>query len=153
MSETNIDTRDKRVACGVAVVVTHQRKVLFGQRKSGQSGFEWQLPGGWIDAGESPEDAARREVHEETGLQLKELRFVGITSNVFSASKHTISLYFEAECVDARPLLAGGNSECYGWQWRDLADFTENLFLSLQVLQKTDSQPFVNGHPKTYVCF
>ena len=72
MRETNIDTRDNRVACGVAVVVTHQHKVLFGQRKSGQTGFEWQLPGGWINAGESPEQAARREVYEETGLQLVE---------------------------------------------------------------------------------
>ena len=153
MSETKIDTRDNRVACGVAVVVTHQNKVLFGQRKSGQSGYEWQLPGGWIEAGESPEQAARREVYEETGLQLKELRFVGITSNVFSAHKHTISLYFEAECADARPLLSRENSKCYGWQWRDWADLTENLFLALQLLKQTDYQPFANGQPKTYISF
>ena len=153
MSETNIDTSDNRVACGVAVIVTHQHKVLFGQRKSGHSGFEWQLPGGWIEAGESPEQAARREVHEETGLQLEELRFVGITSNVFSAHKHTISLYFEAECLDARPLLPGENSKCYGWHWKDWADLTEDLFLGLQLLKQTDYQPFANSQPKTHVYF
>ena len=153
LSESNIDTIDNRVACGVAVIVTHQHKVLFGQRKSGQSGFEWQLPGGWIDAGESPEQAARREVYEETGLQLKELQFVGITSNVFSAHQHTISLYFEAECVDARSLLAGETSKCYGWQWRGWADLSENLFLALRLLKQTDYKPFSNDQQKTYVSF
>ena len=153
MSETNIDTSDNRVACGVAVVVTHQHQVLFGQRKSGETGFEWQLPGGWVDVGESPEQAARREVYEETGLQLKELRFVAITSNVFSAHKHTISLSFEAVCVDARSLLAGENSKCYGWQWRDWADLTENLFLALHLLKQTGYQPFANGQPTTYLSF
>ena len=151
MSETNIDTRDNRVACGVAVVVTHQHKVLFGQRKSGQTGFEWQLPGGWIDVGESPEQAARREVYEETGLQLKELRFVGITSNVFSAHKHTISLYFEAECADASALRVTEADKCSDWEWKPWADVQQDLYLPLQLFKKTDYRPFLKNPRRTYV--
>ena len=33
--------------------------------------ISWGLPGGWLDRGESPEDALRREIFEETGLKVK----------------------------------------------------------------------------------
>ncbi|MCV4785482.1 NUDIX domain-containing protein, partial [Escherichia coli] len=33
----------------------------------------WGLPGGFINKGEQPESAIRREIHEETGLELENL--------------------------------------------------------------------------------
>jgi ADP-ribose pyrophosphatase YjhB (NUDIX family) len=42
--------------------------VLLVERDRGPSEGLWSLPGGSIEAGETAEDAARREVHEETGL-------------------------------------------------------------------------------------
>lgn len=37
----------------------------------------WELPGGMIDSGETPYQAAIRELHEETGYQIDELTFAG----------------------------------------------------------------------------
>jgi 8-oxo-dGTP diphosphatase len=138
----NISTSQQRVNCAVAVVVTHTHKVLFGRRRTGRGDFEWQLPGGWLKVGESPLQAARREVREETGLLLRELHFVGTTSNVFSAHNHSLSLYFEAECVDAGSLIETEQEKCDGWEWRCWADVTDKLFLPLSLLKQTEYRPF-----------
>ena len=133
---------EQRVNCAVGVVVTHARKVLFGRRITASGGSEWQLPGGWIEIGESPHQAARREVVEETGLLLRDLSFVATTSNVFSAYKHSISLYFEAECVDADSLIVTERQKCSDWEWKGWAEVTENLFLPLCLLKQTEYRPF-----------
>ena len=133
------------------MIVKHGRRVLFGKRGVDSSGFEWQLPGGWIEAGESPQQAARREVLEETGLQLQHLDYVGITSNVFSDRKHSISLYFEAECRDAGTLITSETGKCLGWEWRNWEDVSEGLFLPLRLLKKTDYRPNMGDKRWTYV--
>ena len=149
-SEDDISTNNQVVACGVAVVVTHRQQVLFGKRKSTAGGFVWQLPGGWVDPGESPQQSARREVSEETGLQLGELQFVGVTSNVFSPRNHSLSLYFEAECADVESLKPVEGDKCHAWEWKCWAEVTENLYLPLRLFKQTDYRPFMLEKYRTY---
>ena len=57
----------------VAVAVVRQGgRVLIGQRPPGAplAGF-WEFPGGKVRPDESPEEAAVRECHEETGLEIR----------------------------------------------------------------------------------
>ncbi|MBT8435357.1 MAG: NUDIX domain-containing protein [Gammaproteobacteria bacterium] len=126
---------------------------MFGKRRSAKNGFEWQLPGGWIERGESPAQAARREVCEETGLKLQQVCFVGITNNISTRHKHSISLYFEAECADIGSLIVAEDSKCIAWEWRNWADLTGPLFLPLRLFRKTGYQPFLSGRQQTYVSF
>ena len=140
-----------RVNCAVAVIVTNADRVLFGRRAGAGGAFEWQLPGGWINRGESPRQAARREVVEETGLQLRDMHFIGITNNIFSACDHSISLYFEAECVDLRALIMAEREKCHAWEWRQWAEVNNNLFLPLQLLKQTEYRPFSRRNYQTYI--
>ena len=138
----SIDEPVPRVA--VAVVVTHKKRVLFGKRRLADNDFEWQLPGGWINIGESPAKAAVREVKEETGLRLGVLEFVALTNNIFSPENHSISLCFEAECVDSEKLMIMEPEKCLGWQWCKWQEIEDKLFLPLANLKKCDYRPFIS---------
>jgi len=53
----------------VAVIVTSAERVLVGRRRDGMP--RWTFPGGGIEPGETAQEAAVREVREETGLLVR----------------------------------------------------------------------------------
>ncbi|MFS0821949.1 NUDIX hydrolase [Bacillus sp. 1P02SD] len=70
---------------GTAVgVINEKGEILLQQRINGV----WGVPGGFLELGESTEEAGRREVLEETGLQIGKLDLVG----VFSGKTHFVKL-------------------------------------------------------------
>ncbi|AWE07186.1 DNA mismatch repair protein MutT [Lysinibacillus sp. 2017] len=73
------------ILVGVAVAVVNEiGELLLQKRIDGQ----WGVPGGFIELGESTEEAGRREVLEETGIELGKLDLIG----VFSGKQHFVKL-------------------------------------------------------------
>lgn len=62
-----------------AVIFDAEGRVLLGQRADNQ---RWGLPCGWVDPGESPAEAAIREVREETGLDVRILQLVDVQTRL-----------------------------------------------------------------------
>ena len=64
----------------VVVLVFHAGKVLLGRRNIEPAFGEWSFPGGYVERGEVLEDAARREVKEETNLDVRLTGLLGVYS-------------------------------------------------------------------------
>lgn len=85
---------------GCSIIITDFEGSLLMLRHSYGNGH-WSLPGGGIGRSERPEDAARREVREELGIDLSRLTSLGTVENEISGSPHTSHL-FEA-IADSNP--------------------------------------------------
>src|SRR5690606_16547665 len=62
---------------GVGAIVLQQDEVLLVRRGTAPQKGLWSLPGGALELGESLHQAVRREVMEETGLDVRVLEFAG----------------------------------------------------------------------------
>jgi len=58
-----------------------------------------QCPGGHLEYGESFAECARREVLEETGLEVGNFKFLVATNDVFSEGKHYITIFVACSIV------------------------------------------------------
>ncbi len=63
-----------------AVILTTEGVVLIRRKNPPFQGM-WALPGGFVEVGETTEDACIREVEEETGLKVEIVRLLGVYSD------------------------------------------------------------------------
>ncbi|MEG3224723.1 MAG: DNA mismatch repair protein MutT [Methanobacteriales archaeon Met13] len=87
----------------VDTVVTNNESLVLIKRKNDPYQGSWALPGGFVEYGETVEDAALRETLEETGLLINLKDIVGVYSDINRDPRgHTVSI-----CFHAHPI--GGN--------------------------------------------
>ncbi len=80
----------------IELVDIKERPIVLIKRKNPPYG--WAIPGGFVDYGESLEEAAIREAKEETGLEIKLKYMLGAYSDPKRDPRfHTISVVFVAE--------------------------------------------------------
>lgn len=141
---------------GVSVIIHRKgpqgnRQVLMGNRTGSHGAGTWSFPGGHLEMGESPRQAAEREVAEETGIKdLWHLEFLSYTNDVFYADelyedggrgpyKHYLTLFFTATLAAEDLYKEIPNLEpekCLGWEWVDAYNLPRPLFLPVENLIK-----------------
>jgi len=134
----------ERPKIGVGVCVVKDGKVLFGKRKNAHGEGFWCFPGGHLELNENIEDCARREVLEETGLSIKNLRLGPYTNDIFeNEKKHYVTLFVVAD-YGSGELKAMEPEKCEKWEWFGWDEMPSPLFISNQNLLKTGYSPFKN---------
>ena len=102
------------------VVFDERGYVLLIRRGNEPFKGSYALPGGFVDVGERVEDSCRRELSEETGLHVGELRLIGVYSDPGRDPRgHTCSVAYLAQ-VGRADVTAGDDAAAAEWvaDWR-----------------------------------
>jgi ADP-ribose pyrophosphatase YjhB (NUDIX family) len=127
----DLETAEGRVSCRAcgfvayanpvpaasAVCLDERGRVLLARRARPPFAGAWDLPGGFVGEDEHPLDCLRRELREETGLEVEPLAFLGIWIDRYSEDDSgvvTLNLYWRARAGDGEPRPADDVSEL-GW--------------------------------------
>jgi len=132
-----------RPKVGVGVIVVKDGKVLLGKRKGAHGEGTWAFPGGHLEFFETLEDCAKREVLEETGIEVRNLQKFTYTNDVFPIEqKHYITCFVKADYAsgDVRVIEP---DKCEEWKWFSWGEFPEPIFTSLQNLLKENINPTI----------
>lgn len=131
------DFKYPRVGCGV-IIQNDKGQVLLGLRRSSHGAGEWCLPGGHLEKGETFSAMVKREVKEETGLEVDSFEFVSLSEELRylkSHGKHYVGLGFRAKYKGGEPRLM--EPEKFGeWRWFSLNDLPKNLFEGTELVIK-----------------
>jgi 8-oxo-dGTP diphosphatase len=113
---------------GVGVLVKRGEDLLLVRRQGSHGAGTWSPPGGYLDFGEHPADCAARETREETGLEVDNPRFAGLTNDLFPEDeKHFVTLWFEADYAGGEAAVAA-EDELSEVRWFPRAGLPHPLF-------------------------
>jgi mutator protein MutT len=116
---------------GVGAVVVDGDRVLLVRRAHPPRQGEWSLPGGKVQLGESLHDAVRRELREETGLEVAVGPLVELFDRVHRDAGGRVRYHFVIADYLCRPvggtLVAGDDAAAVAWVTpADLAAYAVN---------------------------
>lgn len=89
------------VACSAGVILHCDASVIFVKRGKDPAKGMLALPGGFIDAGETAEEACKRECFEETGIKIEHIAYVASFPNTYEFKNiiyNTCDFFFTAKC-------------------------------------------------------
>ncbi|NCC09859.1 MAG: NUDIX domain-containing protein [Bacteroidia bacterium] len=109
-------------AATVALILNEKRELLVCRRAKDPAKGTLDLPGGFVDMYETAEEGVRREVKEETGLEIEKSTYLFSLPNLYVYSGfqvHTLDLFFLCQVKDCSHLKA-------------MDDVTDSFFIPLQ---------------------
>lgn len=113
------------LGCSATIFDSSRQKVLLTRRTDNG---RWCLPGGHTEAGESVVETCLRETLEETGLEVRMVRLLGVYSSPHRVVEysdgnryHIVALNFEVEPVGGALTLSDETTDCGYLSWDEIA--------------------------------
>jgi len=126
----------------VVVLVRRNGQVLLGKRKNSHSEGTWAPPGGHLEMWETINEAAHREVAEETGLKIANLTTGPTSEDMFRAEgKHYVSHYIVADYASGEAEVLEPD-KCEGWEWVSWDSIAQPRMSGLDYIIHTRFNPF-----------
>ncbi|HEX6416469.1 MAG TPA: NUDIX hydrolase [Candidatus Saccharimonadales bacterium] len=123
---------------GIGVFVFKDGRFLMQQRQGSHGAGSWSVPGGHLEFGESFEDTAAREVEEETGITIKNIRFGAVTNDVFpDEGKHYVTIWMISEWEGGEARITEPD-KCIAQSWETFDSLPEPLFLPWNQLLQSE---------------
>lgn len=122
---------EEAVKVGIGVIIVRDGKILYGKRKGSHGEGLYGVVGGHLEHGETAEAAILREIAEECGVKVKNLRLQCVSDFMTHYPKHYLDVGFVAEWESGEPQVLEPH-KCDGWEWRDIDDIPENVFAPIR---------------------
>ena len=124
---------------GVGVLIQDGDRYMLIKRASEPDAGLWSVPGGMVELGERAAEAAKREVMEETGLDVEIVEVLGVVDKIVEGDGDRIKFHFVIVDYLAHPV--GGSleasSDALDARWVKAADFRDyEMSLTLVELLK-----------------
>ena len=138
-----MDTPRHSVSVAAVIADDHDRALLIERADNGH----WEPPGGVLELGETIEDGLRREVREETGLDVEPIALTGVYKNM---TRGIVALVFRCKITGGQ---LAANKEASSFRWASEADVSElaSEVYAVRVLDalRTEHAPSVRAHDGT----
>jgi 8-oxo-dGTP diphosphatase len=117
----------KKPRVGIGVMILKDGMVLLGKRKGSHGEGEFAFPGGHLEYMEGFSNCARREVKEECGIKIENIRFQFLANVTKYAPKHYVHIGLIADWKSGE-LEVLEPDKCESWDWYDFNNLPEPVF-------------------------
>lgn len=104
----------------VGAIIERAGRILLARRGGPPYADTWDVPGGFMEAGEHPERALRRELREELGVTVRALRFAGFFMDTYGPGGLPLMAIIYSASIAGRPRAADDVSEVAWFPRRSL---------------------------------
>lgn len=126
-----IDLSKDIQAC-VAVMIWKDNKILLGKRCGKHASGEYSFPGGRIEYMESFENAVKREIEEEVGIKIINIKFQCLANIDRYSYRHDITVFFTAEW-ESGEVRTDPEERIGEWGWYSIDSLPSPLFYPTQI--------------------
>lgn len=129
-----MDKKD-RPKVGIGVMIFKKGKVLLGKRKGSHGEGYFASPGGHLESGQTFDECAKIETKEETGIEIKNIKFHFIANLKNLHGKHYVHIQLSAEWKSGQPEVLEPE-KCEGWEWYPADKLPKPIFETEKIFWK-----------------